>query len=85
MALGRGKPREAGSGKHEYTREQSLMYWQRVWKAQIDAQSPVTRRETIQRASRLLRETRYRSALHDLAVCYGLTRGGDGDGDCMDK
>jgi hypothetical protein len=84
MALGRGKPRQEQSGKHEYTREQSLSFWQRQWKAQIDAQAPATRRETVERAARLLRESRFRSALHDLAVCYGLTRGGDGDG-CLDK
>ena len=78
-----GKPRTSSSlGRHEYKHEDSLSYWKRQWKAQIDAQAPKTRRETIQRARRLMRETHYRSALHDLAVCYEPK---DGDGDeCMD-
>jgi hypothetical protein len=84
MAAGRGKPREAASGKHEYTHEQSLGYWQRQWKALIDAEPPRARQETVERARRLMRATRYRSALHDLAVCYDL-KDGDGDGERLDK
>ena len=78
---GRGKPRtrDSATGRHDYTFEQSLSFWQKKWKAQIDSQPPKVRQETIERMRRLLAETRYRSALHDLAVCYGPMRDGDGD------
>lgn len=86
MALGRGKPRQEQSGKHEYSHEQSLSFWKQYWRAQIEAQPPKVRRETVKRAHRLMSETRYRSALHELAVCYRPVReDGDDDGECLDE
>lgn len=78
----RGKPASADrpTAKHDYTFEQSLSFWQRYWKEQIDRQAPKTRQETIDRARRLLHSTRHHSGLHDLAVCYGLPEDGGGDG-----
>ncbi len=73
-----GKPRGGGiTGRHEYSGEQSLSFWQRQWKQQIDSQPPKVRRETVARAQLILRTARHKSALHDLAMCYGI----DGDGD----
>lgn len=60
------------AGQNSYTREQSLSFWQRYWKAQIDAQPEAVRQETIARARLLLSTMSHRSALHDMAVCYGL-------------
>lgn len=72
------RPRDAvkhTAGQHSFTREQSLSFWQRRWKEAIDGQPETRRQETIERARALLSATTHRSALHDMAVCYGL--GGD--------
>ena len=66
------------AGQNSFTRESSLSFWQRYWKAQIDAQPDAKRQETIDRARRILRETHHKSALHDLAACYGIGDGDDG-------
>jgi len=60
------------AGQSSFTREQSLSFWQRQWKQQIDAQPAAKRQETVERARRLLATASHHTALHDLAVCYGL-------------
>ena len=78
-----GKPREATSGKHEYTREQSLRYWQQRWKEEFDALPEHKRQERIAHITFLLRTARRGGALWDLAACCGITK--DGDDECVDK
>lgn len=68
----RGKPKTAGGGRHDYTNEESLAYWQRRWKAEFDALPEHQRRERVTHIRERLRGAPRRSPLRDLAQACGI-------------
>jgi hypothetical protein len=79
-----GKPRKEGaSGRHDYTSDESLTFWQARWRAEFEALPPKKQAEERARIGRLLATAPAGSPLRAYAAACGIGDGdGDGDGIC---
>lgn len=74
-----GKPRKEGaSGRHDYTGDESLAFWQQRWRAEFEALPPAKQDEQRAHIRARLASAPAQSPLRSYAAACGI--GGDDDG-----